>query len=254
MASKPDEQLGEFLELGAETIEEGDGDKFREEVAKAEAAKAAAEAQIEQAKNVLPRGTKVVIDGLQSRADLNGQTGLVVTYVEEKGRYKVRIKDGSSIAVKPENITVVPKTASAAAEEAPQRESDQRSVALPEHMQKDFMDQQKKLTNAGLHLETIEERLERQIVRARRVEYTKVAIEKEDDATLYTQCGRCFIQQDKPTIVAELDQATTKYRAQIKKVKDSQQYYERRRDESSTALQEMMQNLQRMQQGGGDDE
>ena len=58
--------------------------------------------------------------------------------------------------------------------------------------------------------------------------------------------GRCFIQQDKASLTKELEDATTKYQAQIKKTKDTQKYYERQREETSSNLQEMLENLKRM--------
>ena len=62
---------------------------------------------LQKPENMLERGARVIIQGLNARADLNGMAARVVTYIEEKGRYKVRVdKTGDSVSVKPENVIV----------------------------------------------------------------------------------------------------------------------------------------------------
>ena len=53
-------------------------------------------------------GSTVRIFGLQARPALNGVTGRVMAYNEEKGRYAVRLTDGESILVRAANLESVP--------------------------------------------------------------------------------------------------------------------------------------------------
>jgi len=54
---------------------------------------------------MLERGARVIMQGLKGRADLNGISARVVTYIEEKGRYKLQVdKTGESVSIKPENV------------------------------------------------------------------------------------------------------------------------------------------------------
>ena len=50
--------------------------------------------------------TSVIVNGLQSRADLNGNTGTVVSY--DNGRFAVRISGGDSVRIKPDNLALKP--------------------------------------------------------------------------------------------------------------------------------------------------
>jgi len=49
-------------------------------------------------------GTAVVIDGLQSRAELNGTVGQIVSFSEARGRYNVQTANGC-LSVHPKNLT-----------------------------------------------------------------------------------------------------------------------------------------------------
>ena len=50
-------------------------------------------------------GAAVIIDGLKSRADLNGKRGTVDKFVESMGRFAVKLADsGEKVAVKRENL------------------------------------------------------------------------------------------------------------------------------------------------------
>ena len=51
-------------------------------------------------------GATVVVVGLVSRPDLNGQSGVVVSYVAEKGRYAVAVGGGEMMRLKPDNMRV----------------------------------------------------------------------------------------------------------------------------------------------------
>ena len=63
----------------------------------------------------LDPGTRGRIHGLKSRAELNGQCGIIMSYVGAKRRYLVRTKDmrpsDVPLALQPENITAVEATA-----------------------------------------------------------------------------------------------------------------------------------------------
>ena len=45
---------------------------------------------LQKPENLMSRGTRVIVQNLVSRSDLNGETAQVVMYMEDKGRYKVR--------------------------------------------------------------------------------------------------------------------------------------------------------------------
>ena len=55
--------------------------------------------------NVIPRGTIASLKGLVSKADFNGDRGVVKQYISSSGRYVVELEDEEeSISVKPENL------------------------------------------------------------------------------------------------------------------------------------------------------
>lgn len=231
-----------------------DGSAFRDEVAKVDATKASATAAVREAfpkpTTLISRGTRVSIINLQSRADLNGKSGRVVMYVEEKGRYKVQIdEDGSSIAVKPDNIAILPKNPTFEGTQKPRGcRSDDSALALPEHMVKEFGDQQTKLTNAAIQLGNLEEKIAKHKREARRVELTMSVVDHaKEDLTMYAQFGRCFIQQDKTTMVKNLGKATDNHQVILKKLQDSHAYYQRQREETTRNLNEMLESLRQNQ-------
>ncbi|KAJ1457508.1 hypothetical protein M885DRAFT_586701 [Pelagophyceae sp. CCMP2097] len=53
-------------------------------------------------------GKRVKVDGL-SRADLNGKRGVALSWDDDKGRYNVKLDDGSVIALKPGNVLEIPE-------------------------------------------------------------------------------------------------------------------------------------------------
>ena len=54
-----------------------------------------------------PVNTRVLIQGLQNAPQYNGQDGTVESFDEGRGRYIVRLGDGSTIALKPGNVVPV---------------------------------------------------------------------------------------------------------------------------------------------------
>ena len=50
-----------------------------------------------------------VVD-MQSKPELNGQTGLLIDFNDEKGRYHVQLKDGKTLSLQPHNLVVPSKT------------------------------------------------------------------------------------------------------------------------------------------------
>jgi len=237
-----------------------DGSKFREEAAKVESQRQASEAARSTAMppkpaKLLARGTWVIVDGLVAKPEFNGKLGQVLGYVEEKGRYKVKMDgDIGSLSLKPDNVTVTEAPKRSAGKQVQGRSSagPQAGFKPPDHMLEEFEDQQKKLTNAAIHLENLEEKMARLVRDARRTELTKGEVAKAaDDTVMYSQYGRCFIQQSKEDLQAELDGTSVKVEAQLKKTTDSQNYYERQRSETSGNLQEMLKNLQQMAERHG---
>ena len=49
-------------------------------------------------------GKRVLIKGLAARPDLNGTHGAALTYSDERGRYGVRLADGTDVALKPASL------------------------------------------------------------------------------------------------------------------------------------------------------
>merc|ERR1712070_1339880 len=100
----------------------------------------------------------------------------------------------------------------------------------PKHLMEEMQFAEKKLMQAAIQLENLEERMIKTIKEARRCELTKTEVETiEESVPMYAQYGRCFLQQNKSDLQDELAKATTKYRAVVKKTKDSQEYFERQR-------------------------
>lgn len=69
-------------------------------------ADAAAPAASLPAPDTLLPGATVVVGGLQSRAELNGKHGIVLSYDDVRGRYAVRIRGIESLLLKTINLTV----------------------------------------------------------------------------------------------------------------------------------------------------
>ena len=53
----------------------------------------------------IPAGHQVVIHGLSSSPEHNGKNGMVRGFEQQRGRYEVQLDDGSTISVRPENLT-----------------------------------------------------------------------------------------------------------------------------------------------------
>ena len=66
------------------------------------------EALIKAENLLLQPGAQVMIQGLQSAKDINGETGSITRFIKERGRYEVRIEGQGMrlIAVKPANVRV----------------------------------------------------------------------------------------------------------------------------------------------------
>lgn len=54
---------------------------------------------------LLPRGSKVIIEGLQGRKDLNGKKGRIIGWLPSKARYSVKLNSGAAHALRPRNCT-----------------------------------------------------------------------------------------------------------------------------------------------------
>ena len=52
----------------------------------------------------LAEGTSVVITGLRARPELNGTSGSILGFDEEKARYMVRLPSGEKVRLKPSNV------------------------------------------------------------------------------------------------------------------------------------------------------
>ncbi len=52
-------------------------------------------------------GDRVALHGLARCPALNGRRGSVVEVVEHKERFQIRLDDGASLLVKPENIKIL---------------------------------------------------------------------------------------------------------------------------------------------------
>ena len=49
-------------------------------------------------------GKQVLVHGLVAKPDLNHRTGTAAGWDSERGRYSVRLQDGSTVALKPANL------------------------------------------------------------------------------------------------------------------------------------------------------
>lgn len=66
---------------------------------------ACARAQQTDTENKIHAGQVVELAGLQARPDLNGEVGVALKFVEDAGRWLVRLADGDGKRVKPRNLT-----------------------------------------------------------------------------------------------------------------------------------------------------
>ena len=60
-----------------------------------------------QLKNKIPPGSKVCINGLKAKPELNGTYGTVKVFVASKQRYKIVLPSGSEVGLKVNNITLI---------------------------------------------------------------------------------------------------------------------------------------------------
>jgi hypothetical protein len=58
-------------------------------------------------KNKIPPGSKVCINGLKAKPELNGTYGTVKVFVASKQRYKIVLPSGSEVGLKVNNITLI---------------------------------------------------------------------------------------------------------------------------------------------------
>ena len=49
-------------------------------------------------------GKQVLVYGLVAKPELNNRTGTAASWDSERGRYAVRLQDGSTVALKPANL------------------------------------------------------------------------------------------------------------------------------------------------------
>jgi len=49
-------------------------------------------------------GKQVLVHGLVAKPELNNRTGTAAGWDSERGRYSVRLQDGSTVALKPANL------------------------------------------------------------------------------------------------------------------------------------------------------
>jgi hypothetical protein len=49
-------------------------------------------------------GKQVLVHGLVAKPELNNRTGTAAGWDSERGRYAVRLQDGSTVALKPANL------------------------------------------------------------------------------------------------------------------------------------------------------
>ena len=49
-------------------------------------------------------GKQVLVHGLVAKPELNDRTGTAAGWDSERGRYSVRLQDGSTVALKPANL------------------------------------------------------------------------------------------------------------------------------------------------------
>lgn len=84
-----------------------------------------------------PAGTVVTVTGLKNAAQHNGKRGTVRSFIEEKGRYLVRLDDGEAVRLKPDNALLeeMPAesgdTATAAGEAGDGEEGGLSSLTIP---------------------------------------------------------------------------------------------------------------------------
>lgn len=84
-----------------------------------------------------PAGTVVTVTGLKNAAQHNGKRGTVRSFIEEKGRYLVRLDDGEAIRLKPDNALLeemparADATATAAGEAGEDAEIGLGSLTIP---------------------------------------------------------------------------------------------------------------------------
>ena len=56
----------------------------------------------------LPAGSKVSIDGIKSRPEINGTVGTVIGYLPERERYNVKLDGGEELALKLTALSLIP--------------------------------------------------------------------------------------------------------------------------------------------------
>merc|ERR1711937_433238 len=54
----------------------------------------------------LSAGCLVRLHGLQDQSEQNGKKGILLQFIEDTGRWRVKLKDGSGVSVRVENLTV----------------------------------------------------------------------------------------------------------------------------------------------------
>merc|ERR1711934_888649 len=126
-----------------------------------------------------------------------------------------------------------------------EKKSNADGGSVTEQFQKEFMQQQDKITKAAIQLENMSERKDKQARELRRAVMTAKEVDGiDDDRILYKQFGRMFLHQDKPAILEQLEASATKSQKEVKTVEDTMQYFEKQRSEAESTLREMMAQLE----------
>lgn len=68
------------------------------------------------------------MNGLKSRPELNGKIAKCESFIEQSGRYVCVLEDGSNVALKPDNLTVVAKDTKKTIEEEKDAKSAQERL------------------------------------------------------------------------------------------------------------------------------
>ena len=85
---------------------------------------------VEPPPRLLAAGTRVTIQGLQSKPELNGQAAAVLEFDRTNGRYSTRLGSGLSLSLKPANVVALDLSAEGHAERHPSTPIDAVDLAV----------------------------------------------------------------------------------------------------------------------------
>merc|ERR1712216_771203 len=118
-------------------------------------------------------------------------------------------------------------------------------VGVSEAVQKEFMQQQEKITKAAIQIENMTERKTKQLSELRRAAMTAKEIDGiSEDVVLYKQCGKMFLHQPKEDLANQFEASAMKSQKEVKTIEDTLVYFEKQRAEAETNLREMMTQLE----------